>query len=197
MKTPFAPLVLMGATAILAATPLLAQSPGAGKNKADASQTSQMSGTDALTSQLNTSPLALPSMAGTLPPRTDPSKMVASFFTELELNRVDLAYDELLRGSKIAEAARDVETLKGNTRDAIANFGDITGYDLVKTKEVGAHLLSQTYVSTGKNYPIRWRFYFYKATDTWRLIDIRIDDRLMDMFDEPPLSAAPAATHAP
>ena len=168
---------LLYATVILAAASLRAQSPDTGKNQSHLSK----SGTEAVS--------AVPSLGGTLPARTDPSGMVAGFFSELELGRVNNAYDELLRGSKIADVPRDVNTLKSKTQEAIDNFGDIIGYDLVKTQPVGSHLLSQTYISTGKNYPIRWRFYFYKATDTWKLIDIRIDDRLMDMFEEQPLPA--------
>lgn len=187
----------MGAIAILAATPLLAQSPDASpKKKGDDSAQARLNQpvADALTAQLNhgSSPAAAPT-GSPLPPQAEPTKMVAGFFTELELNRVDVGYDELLRGSKIAEVTHDVELLKGKTKEAISNFGEIIGYELIQKKQVGDHLLNLTYISTGKNYPIRWRFYFYKATDTWRLIDIRISDRLMDMFDEP-IPVAPVPT---
>ena len=51
-----------------------------------------------------------------------------------------------------------------------------------------------TYITAAKNFPIRWRLYFYKASDTWKLVDIRIDDRLMRMFGE--VDAAPASPQA-
>jgi hypothetical protein len=44
--------------------------------------------------------------------------------------------------------------------------------------------VSYTLLSLGKEFPLRWRFYFYKPMDTWKLIDIRVDDRLAAMFDE-------------
>ena len=130
---------------------------------------------------------------GALAVAGDPAKQVEDFFRVLTEGRVDAAYDILLQGSKIAEMPRDVATLKAKTREAIRVFGDINGYDLVDTKEVGRHLTRYTCLSLSKNLPIRWRFYFYKANDAWKLIDIRIDDRLLDLFGEPvPAATAPA-----
>ena len=142
----------------------------------------------------------------------DPAKQVDDFFRVLTEGRVDAAYDILLRGTKIAEMPKDVATLKAKTREAIRVYGDINGYDLVDTKGVGQHLTRITCLSLAKNLPIRWRFYFYSvdaavtrslagttgpaaiSTGTWKLIDIRIDDRLPDLFEEPApmMVAAPA-----
>ena len=110
--------------------------------------------------------------------------MVEEFFDRLKSNSVDAAYSGLLHGSKIADSKDDVATLKIKTREAIRAFGDILSWDAVATKPVGTHLLSYTYIVAAKDYPTRWRFYFYKASGIWRLVDIRIDDRLLHMFDE-------------
>ena len=122
-----------------------------------------------------------------------PEKVVDAFFVRLQEGRVDAAYDEMLKGTKIAESTRDVATLKSKTREAIQAFGEIGGHDLVETKNVGPHLMKMTCISLGKSFPLRWRFYFYEAGDAWKLIDIRISDRLADMFGE----TAPAASMAP
>jgi len=114
-----------------------------------------------------------------------PDKIIARFFSYLQRAEVDQAYDQLTRGTKIAERAEDVKTLKSKTREAIRVLGPIQGYDFVAKKSVGARLSSYTLVSLGKDYPLRWRFYFYKAQDTWKLIDIRVDERLGVIFDEP------------
>jgi len=118
----------------------------------------------------------------------DPSvlKQIETFFTSLEKHQVDAAYDGLLKGTRIVERAEEVSTLKSKTQQAIALFGDLQGHEMVTAKSVGTRLLSVTYMSLGKDYPLRWRFYFYKGSDAWRLIDIRVDDRLPDMFEEPP-----------
>ena len=135
-----------------------------------------------------------------------PKAQVSEFFRILTEGRVDAAYDELLRGTPIAGMAQDVANLKLKTREAIRVFGNIGGYETVDEKNIGSglHLTRITCLSLGKQFPIRWRFYFYNAdanidvasgtTGTWKLIDIRIDDRLVDMFEEsvPAPAAAPA-----
>jgi hypothetical protein len=117
-----------------------------------------------------------------------PEKVVARFFAYLqrgERGDVEQAYSQLVRGTKIAQRPEDVKMLKDKTNDAIAYFGAIQGYEIVETKKVGEHLMSYTIISLGKDFPLRWRFYFYRVTENWRLIDMRVDDRLAAMFDEP------------
>ena len=113
-----------------------------------------------------------------------PEKIIARFFSYLQRKEVDQAYDQLTRGTKIAERAEDVKTLKTKTKEAINVFGPILGHDSVVKKNVGTRLVSYTMLSLGKEFPLRWRFYFYKPVDTWKLIDLRVDDRLAAMFDE-------------
>src|SRR5207253_862216 len=122
-------------------------------------------------------PAAGPVVETTVPaePETDgPEKIIARFFSYLQRREVDQAYDQLTRGTKIAERAEDVKTLKAKTKEAISVFGPILGYDSVSRKSVGVRLVSYTLVSLGKEFPLRWRFYFYKPQETWRLIDLRV-----------------------
>jgi len=120
-----------------------------------------------------------------------PASLIKEFFQLLTEGRVDTAYDQLLKGTKIAEMPKDVEMLRAQTREAIRVFGDINGYDVIEDKKVGSgnNLMRLTCISLGKKFPIRWRFYFYNSatsgSSTWKLVDIRIDDRLLDMFGEP------------
>jgi hypothetical protein len=114
----------------------------------------------------------------------EPEKIVARFFSYLQRKDVDTAYDQLTRATKIAERAEDVKTLKTKTREAINVFGAIGGYEIVTKKAVGERLVRYTVVSLGKEFPLRWRFYFYKPAEAWKLIDMRVDDRLAAMFDE-------------
>ena len=133
-------------------------------------------------------PAAGPVVETAVPGETEadaPDKIIARFFSYLQRREVEQAYDQLTRGTKIAERAEDVKTLKSKTKEAITVFGPILGYDFVSKKNVGARLVSYTLVSLGKEFPLRWRFYFYKSQETWKLIDLRVDDRLATMFDEP------------
>jgi hypothetical protein len=123
-----------------------------------------------------------------------PEKTIARFFSYLQRKEVDQAYDQLTKGTKIADRAEDVKMLKSKTKDALAVFGVMTGFDPVAKKAVGERLISYTYVSLGKEFPLRWRFYFYKPQENWKLIDLRVDDRLSSMFDEP---EPPSASREP
>jgi hypothetical protein len=128
-------------------------------------------------------------------PADSPGKIVEDFFTLLGRNQIDQAYDQLVHGTVIESNKQQMDGLKSKTREAVQLFGEIRGQEIVTVKNVGTHLMCSTYVSLGKIFPLRWKFYFYKSDKAWRLIDIRVDDRLSDMFDEktPPASAAPAA----
>ena len=113
-----------------------------------------------------------------------PAQVAGIFFGLLQKNEVDPAYEGLMKGSRIAERPEELKTLKSKTREAIDVFGPIQNYELVETRNVGAHLLRRTYISLNKQFPLRWRFYFYLSGDLWRLIDLRVDDRVTGMFDE-------------
>ena len=113
-----------------------------------------------------------------------PAQVAAIFFGLLQKNEVDPAYEGLMKGSRIAERPEELKTLKSKTREAIDVFGPIQNYELVETRNVGTHLLRRTYLSLNKEFPLRWRFYFYLSGETWRLIDLRVDDRVTGMFDE-------------
>ena len=127
-------------------------------------------------------PAPAPSTAG---PITDPAQMAAAFFALLQKGSVDAAYASLTRGSRIAEKPEELKQLKTKTNEAIEFFGAVVGFDLVESKTIGARLLRTTYVSRGRTFPLRWRFYFYNPDGTWRLIDLRVDDKLTGIFDEP------------
>ncbi len=126
---------------------------------------------------------AMPAViTSTVPP--EPAQIVRAFFALLGKADIDGAYANLMKGSKIGERPEEVRTLKAKTRDAIDIFGAIHGYDLVDIKPVGERLMRATYLSLGHELPLRWRFYFYKAEADWKLIDLRVDDKLTGIFDE-------------
>jgi hypothetical protein len=123
-------------------------------------------------------------ITSTVPP--EPAQIVRAFFGLLGKGDIDGAYANLMKGSKIGERPEEVKTLKTKTKDAIEIFGVIRGYDLVNIKPVGDRLMRATYLSLGHDLPLRWRFYFYKADAEWKLIDLRVDDKLTGIFEEAP-----------
>ena len=121
-------------------------------------------------------------VTSTVPP--EPAQIVRAFFALLGKADIDGAYASLMKGSRIAERPEEVKTLKSKTKEAIDVFGVIHGYDLVEIKNIGERLMRATYLSLGHELPLRWRFYFYKAEADWKLIDLRVDDKLTGIFDE-------------
>jgi hypothetical protein len=113
-----------------------------------------------------------------------PAKIIADFFASLRDGKIDEGYAALTKDSKIAEKPEELKTLKAKTREAIEVFGNISGFDFVESRSIGLRLVRATYISQGKIFPLRWRFYFYKPENSWRLIDMRVDDKLTGIFDE-------------
>lgn len=122
--------------------------------------------------------------AAAVAPKT-PGEIAKAFFSQLAQGDIDAAYVALTRGSKIAERPEELRALKTKTREAIDVFGAVRGFELVENKPVGERLVRATYISLGIEFPLRWRFYFYKADDVWKLIDLRVDDKLTGIFEEP------------
>jgi hypothetical protein len=106
------------------------------------------------------------------------------FFLALKAGQVNAAYDALVKDTIIAERTQDVTGLKERTKQAIDSYGPISGYEVVDEKVVGASLLRRTCVSLNASLPLRWRFYFYRSEGTWRLVDLRVDDGLVELFEE-------------
>jgi hypothetical protein len=114
-----------------------------------------------------------------------PNQMAGRFFGLLLKGQVEAAYDGLTKGSKIAERAEESKALRLKTQEALKVFGAVVGFEQVESKSVGPHLLRLTYLTVGKEFPLRWRLYFYRPDSFWRLVDIRVDDRLSGLFGEP------------
>ena len=114
----------------------------------------------------------------------DTDKIIARFFSYLQRKEVDQAFDQLTRGTRLAEMAEKVKTMKSMTKDAIEVLGPIVGYEFVSKKSVGTRLMRYTVISLGKRLPLRWHFYFYKPEDTWKLIEILPENMLVPIFGE-------------
>jgi hypothetical protein len=114
----------------------------------------------------------------------NPSEVVDTFFLAMKAGLIDAAYDGLVNGSIIAERPEDVAALKKRTQDALDNYGPVSGYEMVDEKVVGTTLLRRTCISLNADLPLRWRFYFYKFEGAWKLVDLRVDDGLAELFEE-------------
>lgn len=113
-----------------------------------------------------------------------PEDIINAFFEALREEKVDEAYDALVRDTIIAERRDDVEALKRSTRQAMDAYGDITGFEIIQQMRAGTSLTRFTCLSLNTDLPLRWRFYFYRTPQGWKLVDLRIDDGLVELFDD-------------
>jgi hypothetical protein len=114
----------------------------------------------------------------------DPAKVIELFFLALQADQVDAAYDALVKDTIIAEKPEDLTALKERTKAALEDYGPLRGYELVEELAVGKNLVRRTCLSLNSDLPLRWRFYFYKGSGQWRLVDLRVDDGLVELFED-------------
>jgi hypothetical protein len=136
-----------------------------------------------------TQPAATPLTA-----KTDDSadKIVQNFFALMGKDQIDQACDYLTNGTKIADNLEWVAALKVKTKEAVKSTGTIQGYELLGIQNVGTHLMRSTYIALGKGYPLVWKFYFYKSDNAWKLIDLRLEIGLSDVFEDNKAPQEPA-----
>lgn len=132
-------------------------------------------------------PEATPTPTPTPPPasrRVEPPAAIEAFFLALQAGRVEAAYETLVRGTVIADRREDVEQLMERTKRALDSYGPITGYETLDVSESGSRLVRHTCISVNEDLPLRWRFYFYRGPEGWKLIDLRVDDGLAELFEK-------------
>jgi hypothetical protein len=117
-------------------------------------------------------------------PALEPTKILHQFFTDLQADQLDSAYQGLVKNTIISERTENIDQLKEKTRLALDSFGPVKGYEIVETLEVGNSLFRYTCLSLNEDVPMRWRFYFYRAGSQWKIIDLRVDDGIADLFEE-------------
>lgn len=115
---------------------------------------------------------------------TDPATAINKFFDSLKADQLEVAYGDLVKNTIISAKPENVQKLKEKTHEAIDTFGPIKGYDVVENLEIGKSLVRTTCLSLNEDLPLRWRFYFYRNGDQWRLVDLRVDDGIVELFDE-------------
>ncbi len=128
----------------------------------------------------NANPSASPSRAA----KDKPAETIDLFFLALKANQVDAAYDALVQDTVIADRKEDVTNLKAKTKQAVDNYGPINGYEVIDEQTVGTVLFRRTCISFNTDLPLRWRFYFYRSEGVWKIVDMRVDDGLVELFEE-------------
>jgi len=116
-------------------------------------------------------------------PALNPPQTLERFFSYLKTEKIQEAYDSLVSGTILGERKEDVDALKNKTQQALDSYGSISGYEVIDTLNAGKNLMRYTCISLNQDLPLRWRFYFYNGPNGWRLVDLRIDDGLVELFE--------------
>ena len=114
----------------------------------------------------------------------EPSEILGQFFEDLKADQLDSAYQGLVKNTIISERTENIDQLKAKTRQALDNYGPVKGYEIVETLQVGDSLFRHTCLSLNEDVPLRWRFYFYRSGSQWKIIDLRVDDGIAELFEE-------------
>lgn len=126
---------------------------------------------------------AAPAPAAAPPLPEDIQKGITAFFNLLKQQKVDEAYELILVNTRIRGREDDVKALRKQTREAIATYGPILGFETIEQRRVGMSLMQIVCLSWSENFPLRWRFSYYRPGDRWRLLDIFVDDKIGELFD--------------
>ena len=126
------------------------------------------------------SPVPTPAAAKT----AAPPDAIRTFFAALKSGQVDAAYETLAKGTIISERAENVKELKARTSQALDSYGPVAGYETLSILNAGENLVRYTCISLNQDLPLRWRFYFYRSAAGWKLVDLRVDDGLVELFEE-------------
>ncbi len=86
-----------------------------------------------------------------------------------------------LEESEIDQLAGQIQEHLGRVKE---RFGKVVGAELIHRKQLGKSLLQFSYLQKFANHPIRWRIYFYRAQDDWRVNSVLVDDKVEEYFEE-------------
>ncbi len=115
-----------------------------------------------------------------------PDERIAAFFAALEKeDRGSLRRPREGQHGWRAKGRRRLTRSSAPSR-LLDGYGSIAGYEVVEEKTVGTHLMRRTCLSLNSDLPLRWRFYFYESDGQWKLIDLRVDDALVELFEDAP-----------
>lgn len=109
---------------------------------------------------------------------------VEAFLTQLTKNEINKGFETLLEGTRLSAREENVKVLIDKTQQATSLYGKITDYEVIDTYQIGTRLLITTYLTALQVQPLRWRFVYYKANESWQLIDLRVDDSLVDLVEQ-------------
>ena len=114
----------------------------------------------------------------------DVNKRINQFFAALKKKDVKNTYDLLLGDSEMAKDTKTMEQFREISSKLIKDFGVFEGHETLRAKPSGSRLLKMEVAAYAKSNPFLWTFYFYKTKTAWKVIDVNVNNKVQEMFEE-------------
>lgn len=102
--------------------------------------------------------------------------IVNSFFKKYEHENINSAIDYLFSTNKwMKESEEEVEKIKKGLNDFTIRMGKYYGYELVSCKNLNDNLKQYTFQLRYDLQPLRFKIFFYKPNDEWRVQNFEYD----------------------
>jgi hypothetical protein len=112
---------------------------------------------------------------------------VAQFLEGVSLGQSRSAFSDLLAGSQLLKQTDAVKDLVARTNELETQYGKYRGFERVLARRIGSDLVLMHYLYKCENFPVVWRFAFYRApgsqevsgkSGSWRVVAVRFDTDL-------------------
>ena len=111
-----------------------------------------------------------------------PEEKSEAFLRLISQGNVSAAYEQLFKNSDIADIRpKAVEAVKNQTKAFLSKYGKVLKIEMVNKILYGSSILKLTYVQKFKVMPIIWVFYYYKPSDSWKLVNFEFNDELKNL----------------
>jgi hypothetical protein len=129
----------------------------------------------------------MPTSLNHKPNPTNPPAEIAGpidkFFKGLKSGDYPGSYETFLAGTKLGAQKEKMSVFISKTQEAFGLYGSLNDYEIFDNYSVGSNVLVLTYLTRHEAQPLRWRFIYYRADKSWRLINMGFDDVLLEMLD--------------
>lgn len=119
-------------------------------------------------------------------PQAPPAEIagpIDKFFKGLKTGDYANSYETFLTGTLLGQQKEKMSAFISKTQEAFGIYGALNDYEVFDNYSVGSNVLVLTYLTRHAMQPLRWRFVYYRADKTWKLINMGFDDVLLDMLD--------------
>lgn len=110
-------------------------------------------------------------------------KMLDSFYAKIRAGSIEIAWKQLLEGSRIGEEKKIVDEFISKTQEIIKVHGKVVEVELLRVRSTGVHLREVNYQLSCKDHPTRWRIYAYQTGNRWQILNIDVSSDLTRMFE--------------